>query len=58
MNKTNIAKFFYEKTVHLLSNLKAYEERTNKNYINNAGTILDAACGSGEFAKKISKKET
>jgi 2-polyprenyl-3-methyl-5-hydroxy-6-metoxy-1,4-benzoquinol methylase len=62
MNKTNIAKFFYERTVHLLSNLKAYEERTNKyidafkNYINNAGTILDAGCGSGEFARKLAKK--
>jgi ubiquinone/menaquinone biosynthesis C-methylase UbiE len=62
MNKINIAEFFYESAVHLLSNLKAYEERTNKyinafkNYINKAGTILDAGCGSGEFAKKLAKK--
>jgi ubiquinone/menaquinone biosynthesis C-methylase UbiE len=62
MNKTNIAKFFYERAVNLLSNLKAYEERTNKyveafkNYINNAQTILDAGCGSGEFARKLAKK--
>jgi len=58
----NIPKFFYESTVNLLSNLKAYEERTNnyidafKNYINNTGTILDAGCSSGEFARKLAKK--
>jgi Mg2+ and Co2+ transporter CorA len=48
----NIPKFFYERTVQLLSNLKAYEERTNKyidvfeNYINNIEMILDAGCSS------------
>jgi hypothetical protein len=26
----NIPKFFYESAVHLMSNLGAYEERTNK----------------------------
>ena len=58
----NIPKFIYESTVHLMNNLKAYEERTNKyvdtfkNYINNTGTILDAGCGSGAFAKKLAKK--
>jgi len=45
-----------------MSNLGAYEERTNKyieafkNYIKIPGTILDAGCGSGEFAKKLVKK--
>jgi hypothetical protein len=62
MNMINIPKFIYESTVHLMSNLKTYEERTNKyvdaskNYINNTGTILDAGCGSGAFAKKLAKK--
>jgi ubiquinone/menaquinone biosynthesis C-methylase UbiE len=58
----NIPKFLYENAVHLMSNLGAYKERTDKyvdafkNYINNTGTILDAGCGSGEFARKLAKK--
>jgi len=62
MNMNNIPKFFYESTVHLMNNLKAYEEKTNKyidafkNYINNARTVLDAGCGPGEFARKLAKK--
>jgi ubiquinone/menaquinone biosynthesis C-methylase UbiE len=57
----NIPKFFYESAVHLMSNLGVYKERTDKyvgvfkNYINNTGTILDAGCGSGEFARKLAK---
>jgi len=57
----NIPKFFYESAVHLMSNLGAYKERTDKyveafkNYIGNTRTILDAGCGSGEFARKLAK---
>jgi ubiquinone/menaquinone biosynthesis C-methylase UbiE len=58
----NIPKFFCESIGHLMSNLGAYEERTNKyidafkNYIDNTGTILDAGCGPGKFARKLAKK--
>jgi len=46
-----------------MSKLGAYEERTNKyidafkNYIENTGTILDAGCSPGKFARKLEKKK-